>query len=354
MKTKYLLLVGMVVVLASCSSAYRNGQTPDDVYYSPVPASESYVVKKNSKDRNTYRDNSDGYSYTQEREIRQGIQNARYRYGVSSSMGFSNYNFYGYNPFSFSPNPYAFKTYGYNPWGYSSFGYNTYYGNGFNNSFGYYPYHGFNPYYASYGYNLGYGKYYPPANYYPMPRETSTNRGARMYNLDSYTPPRPSTAPRGVTTPTKTGVFRSAPIAPVRTFESRTTPVRKEKSGLGSEIRRVFTPSDKKNYTPPANNRRTERSNTPPVRRFDPPVRSTQPPVRSNNNPPVRNSTPPVRSTNNPPVRNNTPPVRSTNNPPVRTFDPSPAVSTPAPSASSSSTPARESSSTPVRTFKNN
>ena len=336
MKTKYLLLVGMVVVLASCSSAYRNGQTPDDVYYSPVPASESYVVKKNSKDRNNYRNNnSDEYSYTQERDIRQGIQNRRYRSSVSFGVGMG-----GYYPNSF--NSFGYNSFGYNPFGYNSFGYNPYRGIGYYDPFGYNPYYNYNPYYPSYGYNPHYGSsYYPPTNYYPVPGKTSTNRGARIVNLGTYTPPRPSTAPRGVTTPTKTGVFRSAPIAPVRTFESRTTPVRKEKSGLGSEIRRVFTPSNKDNYTPPANNnRRTERTNTPPVRRFDPPVRSTQPPVRSN-------TTPPVRS-------NNTPPVRSTNNPPVRTFDPSPSVSTPAPSASSSNSPARESSSTPVRTFKNN
>ncbi len=322
MKTKYLLLVGMVVVLASCSSAYRNGQTPDDVYYSPVPASESYVVKNNSKDRNSYRNNnSDEYSYSQEREIRQAIQNPRYRNSVSVSMGYGGYNSYGYNPY-----------------GFNSFGYNPYYGNGFNNSFGYNPYYNYNPYYPSYGYNPGYGKYYPSTNYYPVPGKTSSNKGARQYNLGSYTPASPSTTPRGFSTPSKNGIFRSAPLAPVRTFESRTsptTPVRREKSGFGSGIRRVFTPSDNRTSTPPMENRRTERSNNnPPVRTFDPPVRSSQPPVRSTN----------------------TPPVRSTNNPPVRTFDPAPSVSapTPSPSASSSNTPARESNSAPVRTFRNN
>jgi len=338
MKTKYLLLVGMVVVLASCSSAYRNGQTPDDVYYSPAPAAEAYVVKNNSDERNSYRNrNSDGYSYTEEREIRQAIQNPRYRNSISFGIGMGGYFPYSYNSFGY--NTYGYNPFGYNPYGYNSFGYNPYWGIGYYDPFGYNPYYSYNPYYPSYGYNPHYGNsYYPPANYYPVPSKSSSNRGARIVNLGAYTPPG-TTAPRGITTPSKNGVFRPAPIAPVRTFESRTTPpVRKERSGLGSEIRRVFTPSDKRSDTPPANNNsRTERNNTPPVRRFDPPVRNTQPPVRSNNTPPVRNSTPPVRSTNNPPVR---------------TFDPSPApaISTPAPSASSR----ESSSSTPVRTFRNN
>ena len=348
MKTKYLLLVGLVVVLASCSSAYRNGQTPDDVYFSPAPASESYVVKNNSRDRDSYRySNDDRYSYTEERNIRQGIQNPRYRNSVSLSlgMGYGGFNSFGYDPF-------YYNAYGFNP--YSSFGYNPYYGHGFNNSFGYNPfgyssfgfnpYYNYNPYFPSFGYNPHYGNsYYPPANYYPVPGKSSSNRGARIVNLGSYTPPRTSTAPRGISTPVKEGIFRKAPIAPVRTFESRTNaaPERRERSDVNRGVRRVFTPSERKNYTPPANNnRRTEKTNTPPVRRFDPPVRRTEPPVRSSNTPPVRNSTPPVRSTNNPPVR---------------TFDPTPAVSNPAPAASSTnSNSSRESSSTPVRTFRNN
>lgn len=339
MKTKHLLLVGMVVVLASCSTSYRNGQTPDDVYYSPVPAGESYVVKSNKNDRNSYSyRNADNLDYGQEREIRRAIRDSRYRSSISLNMGYGGYNSFGYNPYSYNP-------YGYNSFGNNYFGYNPYYGKGFNDPFGYNPYYNNNPYYShnsyypSYGFNPGYGNYYPHVNYYPVPGKTSNNRGARQYNLGSYSPT-PST-PRGINS-TKSGMFRPAPTAPVRSFNNRISPVaplRKEKTGAGNVIRRVFTPSENRSNTPPATNRRSERSNTPPVRTFDPPTRRSQPPVRSESTPPVRN---------------NTPPVRSNNNPPVRTFDPSPAVSTPAPSASSSSTPAKESGSTPVRTFRNN
>lgn len=337
MKTKYLLLAGVVVVLASCSTAYRNGQTPDDVYYSPAPSAESYVIRGNKDDRNSYR-SSDYTEYTRERDIRQGIRNPRYRNSITLSMGYGGYSSFGYDPFY---SPFSYNSFGYNPFGYTSFGYNPYYGKGFYDPFGYNPYYSYNPYYPPFGYNPIYSGYYPPGNYYPVSGKTiSNNRGARQYNLGSYAPS-PSTDPRGINS-TKSGIFRPAPIAPVRTFESRSSaPVRKEGSGISNGVRRVFTPSNNRTNTPPANNRRVERSNTPPVRRFDPPVRSSEPPVRS--------TQPPVRSSN-------TPPVRSTNNPPVRTFDPSPspAISTPAPSASSSSTPAKENGSAPVRTFRNN
>jgi uncharacterized lipoprotein len=36
MKTKLLLLAVSVAVFSSCSTMYKTGQTPDDVYYSPL------------------------------------------------------------------------------------------------------------------------------------------------------------------------------------------------------------------------------------------------------------------------------------------------------------------------------
>ena len=54
MKTKYLLLLGVIAVFSSCSSAYRIGQTPDDVYYSPAPAQMHYVTTDNQQDKDSY------------------------------------------------------------------------------------------------------------------------------------------------------------------------------------------------------------------------------------------------------------------------------------------------------------
>ncbi len=36
MNSKLLLISISIITLASCSTAYKTGQTPDDVYYSPV------------------------------------------------------------------------------------------------------------------------------------------------------------------------------------------------------------------------------------------------------------------------------------------------------------------------------
>ncbi|MEO6682729.1 MAG: hypothetical protein ABIN48_07860 [Ginsengibacter sp.] len=317
MKTKYLLIVGMMVVLASCSSAYRNGQTPDDVYYSPAPAAETYVVKKNSRDRDSY-----SYRNSEEREIRRAIRDPRYRNSVSFGMGYGSGSPFGYTPYGY--NPYASNPFGYNNFGYNP--YNPYYGKGFYDPFGYNPnygynsYYNYNPYYGSY--NPIYGGYYPPMNYYPVQGKVSNNTGARKYNLGGYTP---TTAPRGLNN-NRSGVVRPMPSAPVRTFDNRSTSPAKEKTGVGNVIRRVFTPSENRTYTPSSNNRSERSERTSPVRRFDPPARSTPPPARS------------------------------TNQPPVRTFDP------PAPAPSSSSQPAATSQSNsssskesaPVRTFRNN
>ena len=43
MKSKILLLALIVAVLSSCTTAYKTGQTPDDVYYSPTRPQDEYV-----------------------------------------------------------------------------------------------------------------------------------------------------------------------------------------------------------------------------------------------------------------------------------------------------------------------
>ena len=55
MKTKHLLLLILIAVFSSCSSAYRIGQTPDDVYYSPAPPPPvAYVTTENQQDKDSY------------------------------------------------------------------------------------------------------------------------------------------------------------------------------------------------------------------------------------------------------------------------------------------------------------
>src|SRR5690242_8294309 len=52
MRSAILLVVLSAAILGSCTSAYKTGQTPDDVYYSPQRYQDKYVnVKEENNDR---------------------------------------------------------------------------------------------------------------------------------------------------------------------------------------------------------------------------------------------------------------------------------------------------------------
>lgn len=272
MKIKHMLFLGLTAALGSCSTAYRTGQTPDDVYYSPAPPQNTYVTKENRQEENTYvtkesDEDQNSYSYRNEDEdIRRGIENPVYRNSITFSMGMG----YGYNPYSLFPynafnNPfYGYDPFGYSPYAYNSYGYSPYglkgmYNPYFNpyafNDFGYYssPFmYSYSPY--SFGYSPFYSSYSPL--YYPHGfSRINTNTGARKYNLNAY----------NNTAKTVNPVTRGT-AQPVRTVET-TAPGRT--TGVGNVIRRVFTPSQRNSYTTPNstrtydnNNTRVRRSNT--------------------------------------------------------------------------------------------
>lgn len=97
MNVKILLIAFAAVSLGSCSTAYKSGQTPDDVYFSPVKV----VEEKNDRDE----DRRDDRTTAEDREIRMSSRDRRwrdwdndydcrydpYRYGYS-------YGYY-YNPY---------------------------------------------------------------------------------------------------------------------------------------------------------------------------------------------------------------------------------------------------------------
>lgn len=97
MNVKILLIAIASVSLGSCSTAYKSGQTPDDVYFSPVRTIEENTDNKN--------DREDDITDAEEREIRMASRDRRwrdwdndydcrydpYRYGYS-------YGYY-YNPY---------------------------------------------------------------------------------------------------------------------------------------------------------------------------------------------------------------------------------------------------------------
>ena len=63
MKSAPYLAVLTLLILSSCSSAYKTTQTPDDVYYSPR-VNNTYASNNNSQNDNvTYTDAQDGGTY---------------------------------------------------------------------------------------------------------------------------------------------------------------------------------------------------------------------------------------------------------------------------------------------------
>jgi hypothetical protein len=295
MKTKHILLLASVVAFSSCSTAYKTGQTPDDVYYSPAPVQteEAYVV---TKKEDSY------YNRNEDQQIRRGIEDPRYRSGVTLDLGFG-YNPYSYNPYAYNYNP--FNPYSYNPYSYNPYAFNNY---GYKGYDPYYGYNGFGNYNYGYNYfNPYYGSYYPPVYVYPGIGKVNKST-PRKVNLGAYSNPNHTNTNSGAiinhATP-RTGV---AP-APVR---SVSPPTEQKQTGVGNVIRRVFTPSANTNSS--SNNRRYNSS--------------------SNN-----------RSYNNDNSRQNPNPA------PVRTFDNSPSP-TPPSAPSNNNNSSSSSGSAPVRTFR--
>lgn len=121
MKASILYSAMLVLLFSACTTAFKTGQTPDDVYYSPAPEVIEY-----SGSRNSYANPDDQY-------LRMKVRN-QYRWGLIDDFTYWNmpYNYYGYMPFNYTYNywfyPGIHQTYWlnnyYNNWG---FAYGNYY-----------------------------------------------------------------------------------------------------------------------------------------------------------------------------------------------------------------------------------
>lgn len=115
MKSKFLLVLLAAAALTSCSTAYKSGQTPDDVYYSPENEKEEYVdIKKNDDTRyhNYQSDNAD------DRWLRMRVRNP-YRWNAFDDYDWNMHNSWTnnyYNPYSYNWNSYWNGYYNWNSW----------------------------------------------------------------------------------------------------------------------------------------------------------------------------------------------------------------------------------------------
>jgi len=294
MKTKYLLFLGAVAAFGSCTSAYRIGQTPDDVYYSPAPPQNEYVTSYDQQDKSSYSYNNNN---VEDLAIRRGINDPQFRSNLSFYLGsgYYPYDSYGssfYNPYNSYYNPYDYT-------GITFYPYNNFY-SPYNNFYS--PYNNFySPYYNSY--SPYYNSFYSPLYYNTKPSNSVSNyRGPRQFNLRPYNvnPNTNSTTPAA-----------NNSSMPVRTFRPQPT------TGVGNFVRRIFTPSNNNNNR---SNNNYYNNNT-----------------RSNNSYYDNNT----RSNNN--FNNNT----NNNNAPARTFQPDASSGN-----SNSSSSGSGSGSAPVRTFR--
>ena len=244
----------LIVALASCTTAYKSAQTPDDVYFSPArPHAEQneYVQSDDRGDRYRYDEQSDDDRY-----LRMKVHNRRtwsnLDYYYSDPFAYNYYNPYNnyYSPYSSTPwNYYSSWNYYYNPYSYYS-PYSTYYS--------------YNPYfYNSYGSYGGskviIGNSRPPVYNHP-----------RTFNLNVYNPPANNSMNNS-----SRRVYRGDN----RNFNYNNSNNYNSNNNSGSSLRNIFsnsnssnsssTPSRSSVSTPSSSPSRSSSSSTnAPVRRF--------------------------------------------------------------------------------------
>jgi hypothetical protein len=93
MKSPLLVLAVAALALGSCTSAYKTGQTPDDVYFSPTRPQEEYVQTEKREDRRYHGTDE----YYEDRYLRMRVTD-RYRWSVLDDYYLNSpyaYNYYG-------------------------------------------------------------------------------------------------------------------------------------------------------------------------------------------------------------------------------------------------------------------
>ena len=112
MKPQLLLLAIIAVAISSCTSAYRTGQTPDDVYFSPPRPQDEYVRAEENDDQYYRYDDQ----YYDDRYLRMKVQNRTQWDYLDDWYLYDRYS-YSYNFYWGSYyNPYTSWNYYYNPY----------------------------------------------------------------------------------------------------------------------------------------------------------------------------------------------------------------------------------------------
>ncbi|HEV8285734.1 MAG TPA: hypothetical protein VGQ09_15580 [Chitinophagaceae bacterium] len=114
MRRSILLLALSAAILGGCTSAYKTGQTPDDVYFSPERQHDEYVNVKERNDDRRYQGDDDYYD---DRYLRMKVSN-RVMWSDLDDWYFYNrrYSYSYYNNWNNPWTPYTYWNYYYNPY----------------------------------------------------------------------------------------------------------------------------------------------------------------------------------------------------------------------------------------------
>jgi hypothetical protein len=100
-------VLATVMIFASCSTAYKSGQTPDDVYYSPERPKEYVRTEKKEDKRNDYTEGE----YRDDRYIRMKIRDRRYVDLYDDYYSYNPYYYHYYNSSLYYNSPWNSVTY---------------------------------------------------------------------------------------------------------------------------------------------------------------------------------------------------------------------------------------------------
>src|SRR5688572_7108423 len=218
MKLQILLLAFSAAALGSCTTSYKSGQTPDDVYYSPARPHDEYVRVEQNDDRQYRYDDE----YYDDRYLRMKVHN-RNRWSDLN-------DWYYYDRYSYS--------------------HNYYYGS-YNN-----PYNSWNYYYNPYCHNnvilvnpkgsVSQNTYVKPRNFSLSGYTNNTYNNSNIITATSKTP--------------KTGISR--PVFNNSNTTTNTSSQKKTSNGLSNTIRQIVTGN--------TNNDNNSSSNNAPTRTYNP------------------------------------------------------------------------------------
>jgi hypothetical protein len=103
-------LLAIALVFGSCTTAYKSGQTPDDVYYSPTRPQDEYVRTERRDDRRRVYEEE----LRDDRYLRMKVRDRRYANLYDDYYSYNPYYYHYYNSFLIYNSPWS----PYNYWGY--------------------------------------------------------------------------------------------------------------------------------------------------------------------------------------------------------------------------------------------